>query len=162
MRWPLAKKPQDFPTLPHHGAFAAIRKFDIHTGIDLYCEDGDKVFAVEDGTVVEIQPYTGEEVGSPWWNYTEAVLVEGKSGVICYGEILPADGIKIGQPVSSGDLIGSVKQVLKKDKGLPMSMLHFELYRHGTRDTVLWYLNEPQPESLLDPTDLLERILNMT
>jgi len=31
------------------GLFGAIRKHDIHTGIDLYCEKHDIVYAIEDG-----------------------------------------------------------------------------------------------------------------
>jgi len=42
----------DFPVLQHHGAFGARRKFNVHSGIDLYAPVGEPVYAVEDGTVV--------------------------------------------------------------------------------------------------------------
>ena len=42
--WPLKAS----PILPDEpGLFGAVRKFDIHTGIDLYCEISTDVVAVE-------------------------------------------------------------------------------------------------------------------
>ena len=163
------------PTIGEPGAFGAIRKHDIHTGIDLYCSDNEPVFAVEDGTVVAIEDFTGPGAGSPWWNTTQAILVEGASGVICYGEITIFESIgvweteygevegeepiKVGDRVNAGDTLGFVRRVLKKDKGVtPTSMLHFELYKPGTTGSVWWHHGEPQPEALLDPTELLKKI----
>ena len=42
------------PTLPHLGAFSARRKFHNHEGVDIYCDDGTLVRAVEDGEIVVI------------------------------------------------------------------------------------------------------------
>ena len=149
---------RNIPSAGEPGAFGAIRKFDIHTGIDLYCEDGTPVYAVEDGVIVSIEDFTGPEAGSPWWNSTKAVLIEGDNGVIVYGEIEP-DGMQIGTHVIGGMPLGFVKQVLKKDKGVtPTSMLHFEWLKHGTRQTYWWYHDEGKPDNLLDPTELIGRI----
>ena len=71
------------------GKFGAVRKYDVHTGVDLYCESGSAVHAVEDGIVVNIENFTGPLAGSSWWNDTKSVLIEGKYGVVCYGEIEP-------------------------------------------------------------------------
>ena len=38
----------------HPGAFGAIRKFDVHTGVDLYCKKRTPICAVEDGEVVPV------------------------------------------------------------------------------------------------------------
>ena len=135
------------------GTFGAVRKYDIHTGIDLYCREGTKVYAMEDGEIVGIEAFTGKEAGSPWWNYTIAILIEGRHGVICYGELneTESSGLFVGNKIKEGDLIGKIKQVLRKNKGKPMSMLHLELYKHGTRKTVWWKHGEPKPEQLLDP-----------
>lgn len=108
------------------GQFGAVRKYDIHTGIDLYCEEGSIVSALEDGIVVAVEDFTGTKANSPWWNDTKAVLVEGKSGVICYGEIEPC--VNVGDLIWAGDTIG---KVLKKNKGRPTTMLHLELYEKG-------------------------------
>jgi hypothetical protein len=47
------------PAHPHPGAFAARRRHDVHTGVDLYCSEGEPVLAVEDGDVVNVEPFTG-------------------------------------------------------------------------------------------------------
>ena len=135
------------------GSFAAVRKHDIHTGIDLYCKPGSRVLAIESGIVVAVENFTGPKAGSPWWNDTQAVLVEGKSGVVCYGEI--DTSLSVGDVVQEKSLIGEVITVLKKDKGKPMTMLHLELYEHGITESVIWELESKKPKGLLDPTGLL-------
>ena len=148
--WPLDAP----PLLPDNpGRFAAVRRHDVHTGLDLYCEVGTKVLAVEDGTVVEIEEFTGPTAESPWWHETWAVLVQGASGVVVYGEVAPA--VEVGDFVPKGAEIGLVMAVLKKFKGRPMVMLHLELMVPGARETVWWKPGEPQPVCLLDPTPKL-------
>ena len=50
-----------------------------------------------------------------------------------------------------------VKRVLKKDKGLPMTMLHIELYEHGYRgDGEVWITEKPM--MLLNIEEILEKI----
>ncbi|MFA5024194.1 MAG: peptidoglycan DD-metalloendopeptidase family protein [Patescibacteria group bacterium] len=142
-----------FPDYP--GTFGAIRKHDIHTGIDLYCQEGSKVYAIEDGVVVSVINFTGKKAGSPWWNDTEAVLIEGNSGVVCYGEIIPL--VKTECIIKEGDIVGYVKRVLKKDKGRPMSMLHLELYKHNSYNIVGWNIRHERPENILDPSFLIQR-----
>lgn len=144
----------------HPGAFGAIRKHDIHTGVDLVAPHGTPVFAMEEGVVVAIiQDFTGEEAGSPWWNPTSAVMVEDGSGVWLYGEIQPASSLKVGDKVDTADTLGYVQTVLKVDKGAPMSMLHIERYKRGCRAPVdVWAHGEPQHEALIDPTPMLNGI----
>lgn len=151
--WPILTKARLWPD--EVGQYGAIRKFDIHTGVDLYCEEGTHVIAMETGKIVAIENYTGASADSPWWNETKALLVESESGVICYGEVTPNTDLKVGDTVHKGSCIAIVTRVLKKDKGRPTTMLHFELYTHGTTESVIWYLDKPKPENLLDPTDLL-------
>lgn len=134
------------------GSFAAVRKHDIHTGIDLYCSPGTEVYAVEAGKVALIGPFTGVSGNCPWWNDTWCVGVLGLSGFIVYGEIEPS--VELGMEITEGQLIGKVLQVLKKDKGLPMSMLHLELYTR-VMEPAVWELDKPIPEGLLDPTLLV-------
>ena len=151
--WPLATREYPIPTGDEPGAFGVQRWKYVHPGVDLYCEDGTEVYAVEDGIVVSVEDFTGVNEGTPWWNDTEAVLVEGESGVINYGEVEAL--VKEGDKVKQGQLLAKVKMVMKEYKGNPMSMLHFELYKHGTKEAVDWYKREQRPENLLDPTDLL-------
>ena len=157
-QWPLGVV-CPIPDPSSQGAFGAARTHDIHTGVDLYCPKGSEVYAVERGTVVAVVPFTGPatEPPSPWWHPTWAILVEGSEHVLCYGEVEPL--VLAGEPVEPGQLIGRVLQVLKKDKGKPMTMLHFEMYTRGTNDPVWWRLGQPKPDCLLDPTPLLSRML---
>ena len=159
MRFPLNNYKYDLPNYNDVGGFGFKRKFDIHTGIDLYCEEYDPVYAIEDGIIINIEKFTGSEAGSPWWNNTEAILIEGESGVLLYGEIEVDSDIRFKKEVKEGELLGLIKKVLIKDKGLlPPNMLHIELYKHGTKESVWWYLNDEKPENLLDVYLLLKTI----
>lgn len=157
-RWgsPLHTPLKDIPQYGHPGAFGMVRKHDVHTGVDLYTEEGSPVYAVEAGEVVAVLPFTGPEAESPWWFPTDAVMVEGASGVVLYGEIGPK--VKVGEEIFPGTLLGHVKRVLRNDKGKPMSMLHLELYVPGTKDAVWWTPDQPKPTQLLDPTPFLLKV----
>lgn len=126
-----------FPMSGHPGSFACQRKHEKHTGVDLYTTDGQPVSAVENGNVVGIEHFTGEWDNTPWWNNTDCILVEGATGVVCYGEVLPEESLKVGDPVMRGERIATVRRVLKENKDRPdipghsTSMLHMELYPHG-------------------------------
>lgn len=150
----MAEGETGLPLTGHPGSFAHVRKYHTHEGVDLYCPEGTPVYAVEPGNVVAVIPFTGSKVGSgEWWHDTDAVLVEGDSGVVVYGEVIPVT--KVGSRVEAGQLIGNVTQVLKKDKGRPMTMLHLELHQKGARDAPEW--TTQRPATLLDPTPFLLR-----
>jgi len=173
--WPLAAfhHCNGLPVGEHPGAFGFQRKHDIHTGVDLYCTEGSQVWAMESGTVVKIIPFTGSKViinGTPstWWNDTSAILVEGPSGIICYGEVAPRNDLKEGDHVSKGKHIATVVPVIPEGKDRPdipghsRSMLHIELYSSLLSDTSRavwegWDLGSPKPDKLLDPTPRLRR-----
>lgn len=157
------------PINGHPGSFGYIRRHDIHTGVDLYTKNQTPVRAVEDGEVLRSIPFTGSKLGHTWWLDTEALLVRGRSGVVCYGEITPL--VQTGL-VKRGQVIGFVKQVLPDDglrQGVPghsCSMLHLELYSdlylpEETTDDLDrgiwrgWDHGEPKPSRLLDPTSYL-------
>jgi hypothetical protein len=155
--WPIANRKPLMPDYP--GTFGAVRKFDIHSGVDLYCEIGDKIVAVEDGIVGEVAPFTGKQTGTPWWNDTEAVLVHGKSGVVVYGEVKSL--VKPDEEVKAGQVIAEIEiPVLTEFRGRPTCMLHLELLDYekiGNKDWLDhdWKLDHEKPEELLDPTDKL-------
>jgi len=153
--WPLPKVQLDVPIAGHPGSFGAVRKHDIHTGVDLYCEPYAIVAAVERGEVVKIEEFTGPKAGSPWWNRTLAVWVHSydHDRTIVYGEVSPM--VEEGDSVEAGEHIALVRTVLKKDKGLPRTMLHFEMYEGLPEETAWWHHGQPRPTGLLDPTQLL-------
>lgn len=163
-KFPLYQWSGTIPTNDHPGSFAAIRRFDIHTGVDLYVSEPCLVYAVESGMVVGVEDFTGPNADSPWWLPTKAILVEGPSGVVAYGEVAPL-WPKVGDFVDQGEMIARVSPVLPEEKqrtDIPNHsrfMLHFELYDHGTKKTVWWKLNEPAPDNLRDPTELLQMAL---
>jgi len=144
--------------IPAQGRFGAIRKHDIHTGVDLHCPEFALVYAMETGTVVNICPFTGDDAGSPWWNDTSAVLIKGRSGIVLYGEV-GLIKVKVGDRVTKGDNFACVFKVLKNDKGLPTSMLHVELYHKDyIGDGEWWKHDEPQPRHLKNVEAMLKRV----
>lgn len=150
------------PRFYEPGAFGAIRKFDIHEGVDIYTRDGAEVHAVEDGVVTAVYEFTGKKADCDWWNETWCVKVQGKSGVVTYGELAkPPDLLKVGGRVDEGDVIGSVTPVLRPEKYRPdirnhsVAMLHLEL-RSETCRLDGWKLGEQRDRKLLDPTPYLK------
>ena len=159
---PLLPMP-DIPVCLHYGAFLTKRQWDVHTGIDLYSPVGSKVYAIESGEVVAIRPFTGKHAGCEHWNETWDVCIEGYSGTFDYGEIKPIEGLKVGDFVNSGDVIGHVLQVLKKDKGKAMSMLHFSIHSRAFGMMMKYNENEnnePMYDMQIDPTLLLLQLKN--
>ena len=159
--WPLTSAPL-FPD--ESGFFGNKRMEDVHTGIDLYCNIGTEVRAVEDGEVVAIEWFTGQHVPtvdgvpSTWWNDTRIILVRGASGVVGYGECTPYADVQVGTQLKAGEKFAIVDTaVLKTFKGRPMVMLHLELYKtlqvqpDGSH-TTWWKAGAEKPENLIDPS----------
>jgi Peptidase family M23 len=161
MKWPLRDKTPAIPEIGAVGDFAFRRSFYHHPGVDVYCNFGQQIQTIEDGTVVLIDNFTGpnSDPPSPWWLETWSILIEGKSGVLGYCEIKPMPHIKSGAQVKEGELIATVIPVLKRDKGNGTTMLHFEHYMSGTRHHVTWKLDEHKPLELLNSRILLEQLL---
>ena len=66
------------PRFTEAGSFGYQRKHEIHNGVDLYCKDGEEVFAVEDGEVIKTGQFTGKDLGSTWWKDTWYILIRGE------------------------------------------------------------------------------------
>lgn len=159
LKFPLKGYTETLPQGDHPGAFAYRRKNHIHEGIDLYAAKGALVHAINDGVIIAIYQFTGEAVGMPWWEDTYAMAVADDTGIWVYGEIQNPHCYKVGDRVTKGHYIAQLKQVLKVDKGRPMTMLHLERWKPYTAPhTFLWQLDQPQPDFLLDPTPLLLEI----
>lgn len=139
----------------HCGLFGTIRKHDIHTGLDFYCEEGAPVSCIQDGIVIDIFQFTGEAVNTPWWNNTFAIVVECDEHIYVYGEVVPY--VKIGEAVEVGHVIGRVIPVLKKDKGVtPTTMLHLEVWeKTGYQKNCIWFLGHHKPDGLLNPMEFV-------
>jgi murein DD-endopeptidase MepM/ murein hydrolase activator NlpD len=165
--WPL---PQSYSKkVPKRGADGSFKinneykKFDIwHTGIDIRCPPGSKVLAVENCKVIEIGQFTGAPE-SPRWRKTWHITVENDSGnVIVYGEIQKPK-LRVDQEVKAGQILGHIAVVewaKNEPNKMKRSVLHFELYKPGTKKTVdWWYKNKSKPANLLNPTSYLKTCL---
>lgn len=162
MKWPLRNSKPAIPDWGQVGDFAFRRSFYYHPGIDLYCPDHTIVQAIEEGTVVHMEDFTGPQANppSPWWLPTRSILIEGVSGVLGYCEMEPYTHLKVGHHIFEGEALGLVVPVLKKDKGNGTTMLHFERYLSGSKEHVTWVLDTHMPASLKNPRKLLERIID--
>jgi hypothetical protein len=162
-RFPLDVLDPKIPVENHPGAFGVQRKHSKHTGVDLYTYDGNVVHAVEPGIVVGIEHFTGPQDNSSWWLNTDAILVEGATGVILYGEIAVNPKMIVGYSVRKGEAIGSVTRVLPQVKERPdiqghsCYMLHIELYAPGITTASQGFC-----DALRDPTPFLLNSRNKT
>jgi len=135
--------------------FGAMRKYDYHTGIDLFADENSPVFAMLDCEVVQAGWFTGDfsYPPSPWWNDTEYVMcktiINNNTLYFLYGEIISY--VKVGDYLKEGDTIGHITRVLKKDKGLPTTMLHFEVYKSLPKEPLFWYHDQEKPDILMNP-----------
>lgn len=172
MIWPFKKRTSwSFPLFPQdltnherltseYGVFGFKRSYYYHQGIDLYVRGEAPVLAVEDGEVVAIVDFTGPPE-HPHWLYTQAVLVEGNSGVVCYGEVRPKSFLRVGYALESGEKLANVAPVIPAGSERPdifghsRHMLHFEWYEPGTVDPVDWHHEDARPRVLRDPTEPL-------
>lgn len=136
----------------HPAGFGAKRPHNRHTGVDLFCDHNQPLAAVEDGFVVAIRDFSKHKTKKPWLNRTRVILIEGFTGVVAYCNVKERNGLKIGQDVKAGEIIGNVIRINKKKKKKDTCMLHLELYEPGTRKRVSWSYQYPKPPQLLDPT----------
>lgn len=139
------------------GLFGTKRKYDTHTGIDIYCREGEQVLNLQEGKVVDVYQFTGEAVGSPWWNDTYAVVVSVGLLDIVYGEVIPL--VQVGDILLVGDVLGISTPVLKTDKGItPTTMLHLEAWVAGKHDRdFIWESKETKHWGLLQPSVLFKQ-----
>lgn len=156
------------PINRHPGAFGCPRKYDIHTGVDLYLDKESGVYAIEEGIVAKYDLFTGGEK-MPWWNTTYALSVKGENCFWVYGEI--ESDLRIGDKVKRGQKVGEVLPVISKDKirldipGHSNYMLHLEKcdlsWETECKDLQWsgWYYNNSKPRYLLDPTQDLINVL---
>lgn len=165
--FPLIDNCPGIPVGDHPGSFGVKRKHDFHTGVDLYCKNGQDVVSCTDGVVVEVKPFTGTSLGHTWWNETKAVVVDTGTNYILYGEVNPK--VNVGDVIKRGQKIAEVIPVLPEHKhrsdipGHSVSMLHLELLRRnpvftefqGRNGFMTWDLDKCQPYDLFDPTSKL-------
>jgi len=143
----------------HPAGFGAKRPHSLHTGVDLFCEHNQTLASVEEGIVTAIRDFSKQQKKQPWLNRTRVVLIEGNSGVVAYCNVKERPGLKVGDLVEAGEVIGRVIRLNKKKRRKDKCMLHLELYKKETRRRVVWSYNYQKPPQLLDPTNQLVGII---
>lgn len=118
-----------------------------HAGVDIYPPGGigSPVKALADGIIVKIAPFYTRSNGE----VTYGVLVDHGDFVANYAELTKPD-MKVSNVIKQGQIIGRISGTRQ---------LHFELYTKGTKDWLRWY--GKQPDNLMDPTELLIRLLGL-
>jgi murein DD-endopeptidase MepM/ murein hydrolase activator NlpD len=121
-----------------------------HAGCDLYAPLGSPVVAITHGRVRAIYEFYGK---------ADAVEVDhGTLGLVRYGEMIAADALNVGQTVESGDVLGTIAQLVGMGNIHPM--LHFELYSGKGSGRLTCAGNEYRRRGdLVDPTAFLDRLL---
>jgi hypothetical protein len=128
------------------------------SGIELYCDEGQEVFAIEESDIIDMFLSTGYGAETPWFQNTYTLLLEGNSGVINYSCILIDHDVKFGKTIKEGQLIGRIKKLM--DISIPS--LYIGLYYNGVEEPIEWNRGEVKPTELLDPTDMLKFELQKT
>lgn len=114
-----------------------------HKAIDIRAAVGDPVLAVDAGTVVGHSGWDGPK--------TAGLMIQHDGGpVVVYGAVSPSGRASVGNRVQRGQQIAKVGQYPGGS-----SMLHFEVYRVGTRKRPKWPFGKAQPGSLVDPETYL-------
>lgn len=175
--WPVPKSySKNIPNNNSPGSFWENRGDRYHCGVDIYAPLGSDVIAVENGEVFDVGLFTSPLL-LPHWNTTYYILIKNITGYICkYAELRDVN-INVADQINSGQLIGHVGQVLKRQsitqespayikellKKNNLSMLHFELFKASpirSNDYLggNWY-GSKKPRYLLNPTSYLLSIL---
>ncbi len=156
--WPLPGRPLGTKVRSAR-RFGALRKngTKYHAGIDLGAPEGTVVVAPEDGRLVATQGWDGPNA--------KAVLLETArpdGPVLFFGAVAPdswptdAEGNLVELDVKRGEQIA----VLGRYPGAKRSsMLHFEIYRRGSRNSRKWFVGMSRPNSLRDPTPYVESMV---
>ncbi len=107
-----------------------------HTGLDFHAAMGEPVHAAADGTVVLVAPVgTGRDT----WAGNH-VAIQHADGLTTMYSHLSSIGVKLGQQVSAGDVIGAVGAT----GHVTGPHLHFELYPAGVRPGDVYQAIDPQ------------------
>lgn len=116
-----------------------------HIAVDLGSEKGRPVLAPESGTVVALQTFYGPGAHA-------LLLAADTTGVVLLlGELDPNTWqVAEGEHVEKGRWVGNVGST---------GHLHFGAFAKGTRKTVQWFVGDPPPPEVLDPTDYVDRMI---
>jgi len=120
----------------------------VHGGVDLSAVKGDICVAMEDGIIVVTQGWDGDNA--------KAILLETANNVLLYGAVAPNSwkefNVGVGSKVKRGQRIARIGTYSGGSQ-----MLHFELYKKGTKKNAVWCKGKPKPSNMIDPTSYLKK-----
>ncbi len=155
------------PLPPHPGAFGDVRLRHVHEGLDLYAVPDTPIYAIEDGLIVGVTPLSGGATRGGYWHDMEAVLVQGKSGLLVYCEFALLKGLAPAQQVKAGDHLGNIypkgyhyKNTNRSQVDEGHRFFHLELHHPEIRLPTKWPVGQPKPSTLHDPTPFLMEIIS--
>ncbi len=101
---------------------STLGRFSTHKAIDFFANEGAEVFAVYDGTIVD--------VNSTLLQGTTIMIDHGNGLRTVYNSLLDGDEVSVGQQVKKGDLIGQVSSTNRQESA-DGAHLHFEVVENG-------------------------------
>lgn len=106
-----------------NGAFGARRRAHTHQGLDLVARRGEPVYSPVDGTFVRRgKPYANDDRFS-------LVVLNGEGLEVKLMYVAPKDGLRPGDPVKRGEVIGTAQAVSDKYGDDMTDHVHVELRR---------------------------------
>lgn len=167
-RWEYVEPEVSFPLafVPVESYKEGMRKFGSnrasgkrkHAGCDLYAPVGSKIFALDDGVILEHKSF---------YLNTNQITIKHTNFIARYGEVKPngkgiVKGLKVGSKVKKGQHIGYVGELVFAS-GTRMSMLHLELYSGTAKGPLTDRKNLPyqRRSDLIDPTSILDKAKNI-
>lgn len=133
-----------------NGTVVTLRRW--HCGVDLFCDEGDPVKAMEGGVVVNSYPFVAGKRADGSRFKVSCLLVKSDSNgqVINYAEVdHDSMAAKVGDRVEVGQQLATVGKMRRS------SMLHVEIYAAGETRNRRWKQSARRPKTLLDPTAYL-------
>ncbi len=101
---------------------ATLNRYSAHKAIDFICNEGEKVLAVMDGKVSNVE--------NTLLKGTTITIDHGNGLFTIYNSLLDGDSVSVGKEVKQGEIIGEVSSTNRQeaDKGFH---LHFEVIENG-------------------------------
>ncbi len=140
------------PTIPikwNEDSFGSPRPWDAkkptksHMGVDIKVEKGEPVIAPEAGVIIKTQGWRGPN--------TRGVLFQPDVGpMLVFGAVAPGSFPPKGTRLERGQQIAIVGEYPDGSE-----MLHFEVWEHGTQKRGEWFINQPPPPALINPSKYL-------
>lgn len=110
---------------------STLDRYQTHTAIDFYAQEGTPVYAVWKGTI--------ESVTNDLLKGVTVIIDHGNGLKTVYNSLADGDAVSVGQTVKQGDIIGEVSVTNRQEYG-EGAHLHFEVLENGVVIDPIKYL----------------------